>query len=509
MLILHGSPQQATLAKALLEAFAMFTGLQINYQKSTFVPMHMTELESLSIANILGCNISSLPCTYLGLPLSVHKISRANLQPVIQRIGARLPGWMPRMLGSGGRLQIINSVISAIPNFFMACIQWDAASIEIINKLIRAFLWKNKKDIHGGHCLLAWEIVTMPKDQGGLGIRNLMRHNQALMANLATKLLTEGAGPCFGWLSRWYLQNQIPEAPSAQDTPFWKSMVKHITLVQSTTRCTINSCRKTAFWNDVWTGLGKLRETFPNLFTFANNSSYTVRSQFQDNAWELDLYDNLSQSAHNERLELQLYLQANHPSLGDAVDERLLITTGKKPTTGDFYKLLCDRGTRWLPYNWVWSKTVPSRHKFFLWLAFHGRLNTKDNMTRKKWCQDAGCDLCPAVESIDHITLHCKFSAWAWDKWNLAQRASHALSIRQFFLQVLGNKQGDRAKVWIICFVACMLNLWKMRNERLFNNKLVNRRQFKRLVAQDIELWANRTPKLRGELMQWVVAIQD
>jgi hypothetical protein len=27
MLILHGSPQQATLAKALLEAFAMFTGL--------------------------------------------------------------------------------------------------------------------------------------------------------------------------------------------------------------------------------------------------------------------------------------------------------------------------------------------------------------------------------------------------------------------------------------------------------------------------------------------------
>jgi hypothetical protein len=39
LLILHGTPQQATLVKALLDAFAMFTGLHINYQKSTFVPL--------------------------------------------------------------------------------------------------------------------------------------------------------------------------------------------------------------------------------------------------------------------------------------------------------------------------------------------------------------------------------------------------------------------------------------------------------------------------------------
>jgi hypothetical protein len=66
MLILHGSPQQATLAKALLEAFAMFTGLQINYQKSTFVPMHMTEPESMHIFGatfISAENIESTPTT--------------------------------------------------------------------------------------------------------------------------------------------------------------------------------------------------------------------------------------------------------------------------------------------------------------------------------------------------------------------------------------------------------------------------------------------------------------
>jgi hypothetical protein len=120
----------------------------------------------------------------------MSKISRTMLQPVIQREDSRLPGWMPRMLGSGAQVQLINSVVSAISNFFMACILWDKASIEAIDRLMRAFLWKNKKDIHGGHCLIAWDVVTMPKEQGGLGIRNLLRHNQALMANLTSKLLT-------------------------------------------------------------------------------------------------------------------------------------------------------------------------------------------------------------------------------------------------------------------------------------------------------------------------------
>jgi hypothetical protein len=117
-----------------------------------------------AVAAILGCPISSLACTYLGLPLSMKKISRTHLQPVIQRIDSRLPGWMPRMLGSGSRIQLINSIISAIPNFFMACIQWDKTSSDAIDKLTRNFLWKNNKHIHGGHCLLAWEVVTMPKE---------------------------------------------------------------------------------------------------------------------------------------------------------------------------------------------------------------------------------------------------------------------------------------------------------------------------------------------------------
>jgi hypothetical protein len=132
----------------------------------------------------------------------------------------------------------------------MACILWDKATVEAINKITRAFLWKNKTEIHGGHFLVAWETVILPKEQGGLGITNLLRHNQALMANLAAKLLSDGAGPCFDWLSRWYLQGQIPNEPHSQDTPFWKSLLKAISIVQGTTRCIVRSGKSIAFWID-------------------------------------------------------------------------------------------------------------------------------------------------------------------------------------------------------------------------------------------------------------------
>jgi hypothetical protein len=104
LLILRGSIQQATFAKSILDAFALFTGLTIKFQKSTFVPLHMTQQDSVQVASIFGCTPSTLPCTYLGLPLSMSKNLRTMLQPVIQRVDSRLPGWMPRMLGSGARI---------------------------------------------------------------------------------------------------------------------------------------------------------------------------------------------------------------------------------------------------------------------------------------------------------------------------------------------------------------------------------------------------------------------
>lgn len=71
--------------KNILTAFSNTTGLMINFHKSTFVPMHKPEADYAQMVAILGCAIASFPQTYLGLPLSPHKLRVADYQPLISR----------------------------------------------------------------------------------------------------------------------------------------------------------------------------------------------------------------------------------------------------------------------------------------------------------------------------------------------------------------------------------------------------------------------------------------
>jgi hypothetical protein len=229
----------------------------------------MSESAAAAAAVVLGCPIAQLPCKYLGLPLTAIKISRTLLQPVTNRISGRLPGWIPWLMSFGGRVQMVNSVLTAIRNYFMACIEWDEGSINAVDKIRRFFLWKNREgQVNGGHCLVSWDIVTLPKKNGGLGIRNLRHHNRALIANLASKLLSDNNGPYFSWLANWYLHDTIPLAPTRNDSPLWKSLQAVIFQVQHATYCISGTGDRTAFWQHSWSELGRLCFTMPVLYSF-------------------------------------------------------------------------------------------------------------------------------------------------------------------------------------------------------------------------------------------------
>jgi hypothetical protein len=53
-------------------------------------------------------------------------------------------------------------------------------TLEAFTNICHAFLWKGRREINGGHCLVAWDEVTAPKSIGGLGLPNLHLLNLAL-----------------------------------------------------------------------------------------------------------------------------------------------------------------------------------------------------------------------------------------------------------------------------------------------------------------------------------------
>ncbi|KAJ3691640.1 hypothetical protein LUZ61_020804 [Rhynchospora tenuis] len=56
--------------KLALQLFSQVSGLQINFSKSSIVPLNLSENTVLQVTQILECDTASLPVTYLGLPLT-------------------------------------------------------------------------------------------------------------------------------------------------------------------------------------------------------------------------------------------------------------------------------------------------------------------------------------------------------------------------------------------------------------------------------------------------------
>lgn len=75
---------------SLLEDYAISTGLQVNYHKSSLIPMIVDGELVGQLAENFGWVIGDLPFTYLGLPLGTTKPRIQDFSPLLDRVERRL-----------------------------------------------------------------------------------------------------------------------------------------------------------------------------------------------------------------------------------------------------------------------------------------------------------------------------------------------------------------------------------------------------------------------------------
>lgn len=208
---------------------------------------------------------------------------------------------------------------------------------------MRGFLWQGSNKAHGGHCLFAWDTVSLPKQNGGLGIRNLRAHNIAMLCRFAAKVLQASDVPCYTWFASQYCRNKLPLRPHNNDTAVWSCIKSCIPLIIHSTRCKLGSGTQTSFWIYDWLGLGRLRHAFPTLYSFARAVDCTVNAQFTNGHWNLLLHPNLSNTAVQE-LQFLLNNLAGIALVDTRNDQRLPSLDSSETTTAYFYGFLTFRG---------------------------------------------------------------------------------------------------------------------------------------------------------------------
>jgi hypothetical protein len=180
LLILEGDARQLFFLKTLLSSFSSSTGLKINFSKSMMVPINISEGKLELLARIFGCATGSLPFTYLGLPLGITKPKAEDFLPLVNKCERRLAS-VSTFLSQAERLEITNTVLSSMPTFYLCSLALPPTVIKQIDKYRKHCLWRGSEVNARGMPKAAWKMVTIPKKDGGLGIIDLQKQNEALL----------------------------------------------------------------------------------------------------------------------------------------------------------------------------------------------------------------------------------------------------------------------------------------------------------------------------------------
>lgn len=165
--------QDLLLLSAIMETFEQISRLRTNNEKSKATPINCSEEEVQTVVDTFGCAVEAFPCRYLGVPLSIRRLSRSDEQPIIDAVSSRIPTWKGNLLNLAGPAILVSATLSAIPVYISIAVCLYPWAIDCIDRSRRAFLWAGAKTIAGGKCRLAWRRVSIPKELGGLGIIDL------------------------------------------------------------------------------------------------------------------------------------------------------------------------------------------------------------------------------------------------------------------------------------------------------------------------------------------------
>ncbi|GJZ12412.1 putative RNA-directed DNA polymerase, eukaryota, reverse transcriptase zinc-binding domain protein [Tanacetum coccineum] len=147
-----------------LSCFYMVSGIQINIQKSNLFGLAIQQSEVERLSSGTGCNASSLPFTYLGLPVGVNMKNEASLCPVIDKVKKRISNWKVNMLSSGGHLTLIKSMLGSLGNYHMSLFK---AHIKVCNSIesLRARFSLGSKDEDRKISWIKWKQALETKEE--------------------------------------------------------------------------------------------------------------------------------------------------------------------------------------------------------------------------------------------------------------------------------------------------------------------------------------------------------
>jgi hypothetical protein len=132
-----------------LSLFGNASGLHTNLQKSSVVPIWCDDQIIAAAKELLYCKFADFPCKYLGSPLSIKKLTRAQIQTIIDKVDSSLPDWIAELMNRAWRAVHSQFVMAAKVIYSAIVVDLPLWAVKAIEKILRGFLSKGRKEAKG------------------------------------------------------------------------------------------------------------------------------------------------------------------------------------------------------------------------------------------------------------------------------------------------------------------------------------------------------------------------
>uniref|UniRef100_A0A0E0D6M1 Uncharacterized protein n=1 Tax=Oryza meridionalis TaxID=40149 RepID=A0A0E0D6M1_9ORYZ len=420
-----------------------------------------------------------------GLPLSPYKVKKCDLHPMISRTEKYLSSWQACLLSYAERLILVNSILDSLPVYAMSAIKLPKGIVEDLDKLQRAFLWSGDDTCSGARCLVAWDSICVPKQYGGLGIKDIGRQNNSLLVKRLHHLYSSDSS----W-ARWIWREHVDSNSADQKMigPHWKSLVSLLPVLRDLTSVQIGDGQHTSFWHDRWCGDEILADKLRPLYTHSLCKTASVAQVLSGNLRD-HFAPRLSTVAEEQILCLNNLLLAHiHGLVQDERRPRSSTGAAGFLKSKQIYLAGCKDLSPCANWKFVWDNKAPLKVQFFAWLLARERLPTKHNLHKKTIVQSPLCDLCSmAIETASHLCIHCPFAADFWGLLNIQIN----ISSTEHLAALLPPPQIP-VKHYKVFYLLCFWNLWNHRHDVVFRNEPLSLHRLLVKCIDDATLWAER-----------------
>jgi hypothetical protein len=179
----------------------------------------------------------------------------------------------------GGHIVLLNAVLNAIPIFYLSFMKIPAIVWKKIRRIQRDFLLGcrgNRKRI----TWIKWDTICLPKNKGGLGVRDIRVVNISLLTKWRWRLLYDDQAVWKQVLKNKYGVGVVGRAVIDEENRslfaslWWKdicsigSNFSQNWFSQGVVK-KLGNGENTSFWRDKWVGNSSLQTKFPRLYSIS------------------------------------------------------------------------------------------------------------------------------------------------------------------------------------------------------------------------------------------------